>query len=90
MANFDTSDPKISSVNQATSLLNDVRSLYNQAKSVQAKLALYTAATDPAFNAAINALFSTAERTELGQMLNQINTLVTAWETNNRGALRLP
>ncbi len=90
MANFDTSDVKANSLNQATSLLNDTRSLYTQAKSVQSKLALYQAGTDPAFNAAINALFSAAERTQLGQMLAKINDLVTDWEANHRLPLKLP
>lgn len=90
MANFDTSDTRANSINQATSLLNDVRSLYQQAKSVQSKLALYQANTDPAFNAAINALFSAGERTELGQMLAKINDLVLDWETGHKLPLRLP
>lgn len=87
---FSSSDQRINSVNLATSLLGDVRSLYTQAKSVQTKLALYNAGSDATFNAAINALFTSADRTELATMLGHINTLVTAWETNHKGPLNLP
>lgn len=87
MANFDTADDRHNAVHMANSLLPQVRGLYVQAKQVQAALALYQAGSTPAFNAAVNALFSASERTELGQMLSQINALVTDWETNHIGAI---
>ena len=87
---FTTTDQKISSVNQAASLIHDLRTLYTQAKAIQTKLALYTAATDTTFNTAINAIFTSTDRTELGQMLAQIDALATDWETNHRGPIGLP
>lgn len=87
---FETYDAKSLSIRQANILLNDVRELYRRGKDVQAKLALYLAATDPAFNASVNALFTSAERSDLNTMLTQINALVTNWETNHRDALGLP
>ena len=86
---FETTDQTIQSVAQATNLLNTIRTLYQQGKSVQSLLALYQAGTNPAFNAAINAMFTPGERTELGAMLTDVNVLVLKWETANRAALGL-
>lgn len=86
---FETTSIKIRAVNRAGNVLGRLRTLYSTAKESQAALALYQASTDPAFNAAVEALFSGAERAELGLMLGDINTLVTAWETNHAAALGL-
>lgn len=87
MANFDNSAAKLQSIRDAANLLQLFRALYSQAKLIQTALTLYQANTDPVFNAAVNALFSTSERSELNTMAQQINTLVTDWETNHIGAL---
>ncbi len=88
MANFDTSADKSKSVKRANNLLANVQTVYEAMKVVQGLMTLYQANTDTTFNAAINALFSSSERTELGQMTTGINTLVTDWETNHSGALQ--
>jgi len=90
MANFDTSDLTLQSVERAVSLLNTLRGTYTQGKAAQALLTLYAAGTDPKFNAAINTLFSQAERNELAAMLTDINTLCAAWEANHKTPLGLP
>lgn len=88
MANFDTTATKHAAVQKANTLLPNIQAVYQAMKIVQTSMALYTAGTDATFNAAVNALFSSNERTELGQMLSGINTLVTDWETNHMGALQ--
>lgn len=88
MANFDASQARHAAVQKANTLLPNVQAVYQQMKIVQTSMALYQAGADPTFNAAVNALFSSSERTELGQMLAGINTLVTDWETNHMGALQ--
>jgi hypothetical protein len=88
VANFDTYAAKSTSARQALSLLALMRNIYEGGKQVQAALALYQAGTDAAFTASVNALFSSAERTELGVMAAQINSLVADWETNHPGALQ--
>lgn len=88
MTNFDGSMTKRNAVQRANNVLANVQAVYQSMLIVQASMALYTAGTDTVFNAAVNALFSTGERTELGQMLAGINTLVTDWETNHMGALQ--
>lgn len=87
MANFDASTAKITAVRQAIAILVLIRNIYESSKQVQAALALYQAGTDPTFTAAVNALFSSAERSELGTMAQQINALVQDWEANHIGAL---
>ena len=87
MANFDTSATRRESVKSANNLLPHIQHIYQSCKSAQTLLALYQAGTDATFNAAVNALFTSAERTELGQMLADINTLVTAWEANHGSAI---
>lgn len=84
MANFDAaSRAKIESVHAASRLIQIIYSVYVQAKSAQTLLNLYTSASDPAFNAAVNAMLAQAERTEVGQVLTAINALVTDLETNH-------
>lgn len=84
MANFDSaSRAKIESVHTASRLIQVIYSVYTQAKAAQGLLNLYTAATDPAFNAAVNAMLLASERTEIGQVLTQINSLVADLETNH-------
>ena len=91
MANFDKAQQnKRDSVQRASVLLDRVRSVYSACKSVQAVMALYQAATDAPFNAAVNTLFTASERAELGQILTQINALVTDWEANHQNAIGGP
>ena len=84
---FETTTTKIEAVTRAGNVLGRLRMIYTMAKEIQAALALYQAGTDPAFNAAVDALFSSAERAELSAMLGNITTLITAWETSHAQAL---
>jgi hypothetical protein len=87
MPNFTVVQQKLDSYNKASALLAQVRATYQQAKQVQAALALYTAGTDTDFNQTINAIFSAGERQQLNQMLTQVSALVTNWEANHANLL---
>lgn len=87
MANFDQSQAKRNSVRDANNLLDLIRNTYQSAKAMQTLLARYQAGTDSTFNAAVNALYTPAERQELGAMLNQAAALVTDWETSHPAAI---
>jgi hypothetical protein len=80
---FDTAKDRIRAVERAGNALGSIRTIYVMAKDLQGALALYQAGTDPAFNAAFNVLFTTADRQELAAMINQLATLATDWETNH-------
>lgn len=88
MATFDGSTVKRQSVHKANNVLANIQAVYEAMKIVQALMTLYQAGTDATFNAAVNALFSSAERTEIAQMLSGVNTLVTDWEANHANALQ--
>jgi hypothetical protein len=88
MANFDTSTSKRQSVQRANNLLANIQSAYNAMKIVQGLMTLYQSSSDPVFNAAVNALFTVAERTEIAAMLTGVNTLVTDWESNHSAAIQ--
>jgi len=90
MANFDNTGAKILAVGQASNLLGTLQSVYQQAKQLQILLLKYNANTDPVFTAAVNAVYTSAERTELGAMLTTVNALLTDWETNHKLPLNLP
>lgn len=90
MASFDTAQAKRESVRNANNLLDFIQHIYQSSKQVQALLALYQANTDPTFTAAINALYVSAERAELGAMLTDINTLIAVWEVSHKLPLGLP
>ena len=69
-------------------MLGVVRTVHVYAAELKAAIELYQAGTDPTFKAAFNAVFSAAERQELGTMINQLTALaVTDWETNHPGVL---
>lgn len=84
MSNFDAaSRSKIESVQTASRLIQVVYSVYTQAKSAQEMLQRFQAGTDPAFNAAINSMLTTSEKTEINAMLTDLNTLCTTWEAQH-------
>lgn len=87
MADFSTVQVKINAVNDAAGLQDTVRSVYQAGKRLQGLIARYQAGTDAPFVAAVNALYTQAQRAELSQMLTALNALVTDWETNHSGAL---
>lgn len=84
---FETILVTLESVKQAQQLIFDLRATFAAAKALKDKLALYQAATDPAFNATINALFTVQERQELAAMLAEVNALISDWEANHKSAL---
>lgn len=84
MANFDSaSRAKIVSITNASHMIRIVYSAYAQAKNAQGLIDLYTGGTDPVFVAAVNAMTTPAERSELGQVLTALSALVTDLETNH-------
>lgn len=88
MANFDsTTRAKINSATEAAIVVQSIQSTYHAAKQAKAFLDRYTANTDSTFNAAVNAIFTSSERSELGQMLTQLNNLISDWETNHAAVL---
>jgi hypothetical protein len=78
-----TTRATIQSVALGLGIWDEIRSVYQRAKSAQARLNLYQAGTDPKFNATVNNIFTAGERAELAQMLTQINNLVNDWELNH-------
>jgi len=80
---FDTAQTKIRAVGRAGNVLGLLRTVYAHAAELQSLLAIYQAGTDPTLNAAFNALFTPAERTELAVMIAQMQTLKADWEANH-------
>jgi hypothetical protein len=89
MADFATAAAKLQSVNEAANVLNSTRSAYGQAKAFVALIDRYTSGSDAAFNAAINALFTAAQRSELAAMAEDLRPIVVNWEANHASALGL-
>ena len=88
MPAFDsTTRLKIASVHEASRIIQIIASVYIQAKRAQELLQLYTSGTDAPFVAAVNAMMTPAERQEIGAMLSDVNTLVTAWEAQHPGVI---
>lgn len=86
---FATARDRIEAVERASTVLGQLRTAYSFGISLRDALTLYQAGTDPAFNAAFNALFTAADRSELNTMITQLTTLITGWETNHAAALGL-
>ena len=80
---FETAQTKIRAVGRAGNVLGLLRTIYAHMDELQAMLATYQAGTDPALNAALNAVYSAAERQELATMIGQLATLTADWEANH-------
>lgn len=87
---FENPERQHAGVQRSLTLLHQVRQLYSIGKVIQSLIIDYQAGNDPALVAALNALYTSAERQELAQMVGQVNTLVTNWESAHRAALGLP
>lgn len=74
---FETTEAKTSSVAQGLSVLNNIRAAYYQAKAVKQALDLFSAASDPVYNATINSMFTAAERAELAAVSAHFASLIT-------------
>jgi hypothetical protein len=89
MPDYATIQAKLNSIKKATALLGELRGIYDQCLKMQAALALYTAGTDAVFNAAVDDIYTIAEKQELNQMLTEVDALVSDWQTNHGGLLGL-
>jgi hypothetical protein len=87
MANFAQVRATITSMEKAAAILPQLQAIYQQAQFAKAAIELYQAGTDATFNQAVNAIFTANERSQLATMLNQVNTLVGAWEANHASLL---
>lgn len=77
---FENAQTKIRAVGRAGNVLGLLRTIYAHMDELSSMLATYQASTDPALNAALNAVYSSAERAELAAMIGQLNTLKADWE----------
>lgn len=83
MANFTQTKAAIDSANKAMALLPYLQEVYRHAQQAQTAINLYNAGTEPAFNTAVNQIFTAGERAQLATMLGNLNTLVNAWAANH-------
>ena len=77
---FETAQTKIRAVGRAGNVLGLLRTIYAHTSELSDMLATYQAGTDPALNAALNAVYTVGERAELAAMIGQLNTLKADWE----------
>lgn len=80
---------KQAALHRAALYLHYARQIYGAGLAMQQLKADYVAGTDTALVAAVNALFSAAERTALSNMQTPLDTLLTNWATNHSTALGL-
>lgn len=86
---FDTAQQRIDAVGRVGNILGTLRTVHHFALLLRDARALYQAGTDPAFNAAFDAIFNAAgDRSELSTMIVQLTALViTDWEASHGGVL---
>lgn len=80
---FETTQTKVRAVGRAGNVLGLLRTVYAHADELTDMLATYQAGTDSALTAAINAVYSPAERAELATLIGQLATLKADWEANH-------
>lgn len=87
MADFTNFDAKLVSIQSAANLLPLLRGVYQQAKIVQTFLDKYVANNDPIFTAAVNALYTAAQRNEMASMSGDFAAVLN-WPTTHASALQ--
>lgn len=80
---FETAQTKIRAVGRAGNVLGLLRTIYAHMNELQTMLETYQAGTDPPLNAALNAVYTAAERTEIATMIGELNVLKTQWEVTH-------
>lgn len=83
MADYTQVRDDIDSMSKAAQILPFLQDIYARAQRAQDAITLYMAGTDTTFNEAVEDIFDAGERTELSQMIGDLNTLVTEWDTNH-------
>lgn len=87
---FTQATDRIDAVRRAGDILGQLRTIRLAARDLIAYRNLYVAATDPSFNAAFNAIFSSApDRAKISAMITQLETLIADWELNQTDVLGL-
>lgn len=84
---FETYQTKQSALHRAALYLHYARQVYAVGKAMQQLKADYQAGTDAALVAAVNTLFTGAERTELSAMQSTLDVLLLDWEMNHAQAI---
>ncbi|MCC6458059.1 MAG: hypothetical protein IT328_24100 [Caldilineaceae bacterium] len=83
MPNYTVVQQKMTSYGNAAALLPKLQAIYQQCQEVDDAITLYMSGTNADFNAAINAIFTPAERAELAAMLENVQLLVTTWQAQH-------
>lgn len=86
---FETYETKQDALQRASLYLHYARQVYAAGTAMQQLKADYQGGADPALVAAVNALFSAGERSELNTMQTPLDALLIDWTTNHADALGL-
>jgi len=84
---FEAHDAKQAALNRASLYLHYARQIYAAGSAMQQLKADYQGGADPALVAAVNALFTPAERSELSSMQTSLDALLSEWEADHSSAL---
>jgi len=89
MAVFDqATQDKLDAVRMASGVLDRMRAAYGAARGAQEAVLLYNAGTNPAFNAAMNALYTNAQLVEFGVIGQRFNTLLVDGDANHASLIQ--
>lgn len=87
MADFSTVAARRGRFSRAAGLIDRIRATYGSMAAIRDELALYQAGTDAELVEGVNAFYTAAQRTELGQIGTKFSTLATDLETNHASAI---
>lgn len=89
MADFSTFRTRKTAFERGSGLVDRILAAYSAAAGVRDELAAYQAGTDAELVAAINAVFTAAQRQELGQVAQALATFAADMEANHSGLVNL-
>jgi hypothetical protein len=91
MANFDDNAARTAAAERANGMVSSIQGAVGQMRAMSASLALYQAGTDPFFNAAVNARYTsggTGERAELATVIGKFGPLLADLDANHLAILQ--
>src|SRR3954451_21503491 len=86
---FENTDARQASMLRVMNLRHNLKQIYSIGVLVQGVLADYQSNADPVMKSTADEMFEPAELAELGQMLTEINGLVSSWTANHPSVLGL-
>lgn len=88
MADFSSFNTKRTQFTRAVGIVPTIRTIYQQLDAMRRLLAAYQGATDADLVSGVNAVYTNAQRTEIGVVVGKLSSLAADLEANHASLLQ--